>query len=254
MDKWKTITRWALFFEDSVLPFLLLYFTITNILFFVIFRQPICQDFQELFKGIDNIRQISFLLDFNTRIISTLFNLVVLLTLIRRKKQAQSFENIKELAIPLATIFFYLAYNIIPLLPKNLDNYLLPPSAMPVVFSIGHFFIFSGLLIATISTLNLNHSFAVFIEARGVVTKGMYSVTRHPIYLGHLLKTIGACLLNFFSSYFFLSFLFICLLIYRSLLEEKKMLKHCPEYAEYKRKTPSLFLQLFFLDRKTILK
>ena len=250
-EQWQKISRWALFFEEKVWPIFLLYFSATNMMFLVVFRKAIWEDFRELFGGgVNDISKITFLLDFNIRIIAIAFNLIVLLALLTRKKQPQTFKNAKELLVPLATVFFYFAYNLMPLFPKDLDSYLLPIAIMPVTFMLGNLFILSGLVISAIAVFNLRNSFAIFVETRGIVDKGIYGISRHPIYLGYLVKTIGACLLNFFTGYFVLSFLFLGLLIYRSLLEEQKMLKYCPEYHEYRRKTPSLFLQCFFLDRR----
>ena len=249
--KWQAITRWALFFEEICLPIILLYFTTTSVIFLAVFRNLIWANFQELFSGgISDVSQISFLLDFNIRIIAIFFNLVTLLILFIRKKQPQAFDNAKELLVPLITIFFYFAYNLIPLFPKDLNGYLLPVAVLPAAFVVGNLLILIGMSISTVAILNLRDSFAVFVESRGVVSTGLYSFSRHPIYLGYLIKAAGACLLNFFPGYFFLSSLFVCLLIYRTVLEEKKLLKHCPGYAEYKLRTPSLFLKLFFLDRK----
>jgi len=97
-----------------------------------------------------------------------------------------------------------------------------------------------GALVSCIATYHLRYSYAVFVQLRDIMTKGLYRWVRHPIYLGYTLSTIGfifvlprlSCIIVFLLSFM--------ITVYRAKLEERKLLAS-PEYREYARKTPFLF-------------
>jgi protein-S-isoprenylcysteine O-methyltransferase Ste14 len=70
-----------------------------------------------------------------------------------------------------------------------------------------------------------------------LITKGIYSTIRHPMYLGFILWLIGAPI--FYGSLFLLilSFLFIANILFWRYLEEKELAERFPTYLDYKRKT-----------------
>jgi protein-S-isoprenylcysteine O-methyltransferase Ste14 len=70
-----------------------------------------------------------------------------------------------------------------------------------------------------------------------LITKGIYSVTRHPMYVGFILWLIGLPL--FFGAVFslMLSFIFILNILFWRHLEEIELAKRFTSYAEYKKKT-----------------
>ncbi|HLF34395.1 MAG TPA: methyltransferase [Cyclobacteriaceae bacterium] len=70
-----------------------------------------------------------------------------------------------------------------------------------------------------------------------LITRGIYSKIRHPMYLGFIMWLIG--LPVFFESLFsmFLSILFISNVLFWRHLEEMELLKRFPEYREYKKST-----------------
>lgn len=70
-----------------------------------------------------------------------------------------------------------------------------------------------------------------------LVTKGIYSRLRHPMYLGQLLMAVG---LPFFARGLVtlcLSSVWIAQLLYWRGLEEKELLARYPEYADYRKRT-----------------
>lgn len=97
-----------------------------------------------------------------------------------------------------------------------------------------------GAMISLIATYELRHSYAVFVQLRDIITRGIYRYVRHPIYFGYILSTVGFLLAVPRLSYTLLFLISLGLTIYRARLEEKKLMTS-PEYQEYARKTPFLF-------------
>ena len=70
-----------------------------------------------------------------------------------------------------------------------------------------------------------------------LITKGIYSKIRHPMYLGFILWSIGFPVYFGAGFSFFLSFLFIANILFWRYLEEIELDKRFPGYKEYKVKT-----------------
>jgi protein-S-isoprenylcysteine O-methyltransferase Ste14 len=70
-----------------------------------------------------------------------------------------------------------------------------------------------------------------------LITSGIYSKIRHPMYLGFILWLIGFPV--FFGALFsfFLSILFIMNILFWKYLEEKELEKRFPAYLQYKKTT-----------------
>jgi protein-S-isoprenylcysteine O-methyltransferase Ste14 len=70
-----------------------------------------------------------------------------------------------------------------------------------------------------------------------LITKGIYSKIRHPMYFGFILWLIGFPI--FFGALFscILSFLFIVNVLFWRYLEEKELEKRFPSYPDYKKTT-----------------
>jgi protein-S-isoprenylcysteine O-methyltransferase Ste14 len=70
-----------------------------------------------------------------------------------------------------------------------------------------------------------------------LITKGIYSRIRHPMYLGFILWLIGSPV--FFGGVFsfLLCFLFLGNILYWRYLEEKELLERFPEYRAYRETT-----------------
>jgi len=70
-----------------------------------------------------------------------------------------------------------------------------------------------------------------------LITKGIYSKIRHPMYFGFILWSIGFPV--FFGAFFsfILSFLFTGNILYWRYLEEKELLERFPAYKEYRKTT-----------------
>lgn len=70
-----------------------------------------------------------------------------------------------------------------------------------------------------------------------LITKGIYSKIRHPMYTGFILWLTGFPIFSGALFSFILSFLFIANVLYWRYLEEKELEKRFPDYEAYKKKT-----------------
>ena len=70
-----------------------------------------------------------------------------------------------------------------------------------------------------------------------LITKGIYSKIRHPMYLGFILWSIGFPVYFGAGFSFMLSFVFIANILFWRFLEEIELDKRFPGYKEYKVKT-----------------
>ncbi len=77
-----------------------------------------------------------------------------------------------------------------------------------------------------------------------LVTKGLYSRVRHPIYFGLLLASIGVVLDAGPWPQFAIFLLLLVLLNIKASFEEELLAKRYPEYREYAKKTPRFFPRL----------
>jgi len=107
----------------------------------------------------------------------------------------------------------------------------------------------SGILICAIGFLarlkafnDLKKSYNVSKEkmSNRVITNGIYSHVRHPLYLGTMLVYLGFCLIIFSKAGMALYFIFLIPLFLARIIEEEKEFAENMEYQEYKKKTSRL--------------
>jgi len=70
-----------------------------------------------------------------------------------------------------------------------------------------------------------------------LITKGIYSKIRHPMYLSFILWLIGFSIFNEAFISFIFSFLLISNILYWRYLEEKELEKRYSAYKDYKKRT-----------------
>jgi protein-S-isoprenylcysteine O-methyltransferase Ste14 len=70
-----------------------------------------------------------------------------------------------------------------------------------------------------------------------LITKGIYSKLRHPMYTGFILWLLGSPLFYGALFPFILSIIFVANVLYWRYLEEKELEKRFPAYADYKKTT-----------------
>jgi protein-S-isoprenylcysteine O-methyltransferase Ste14 len=96
--------------------------------------------------------------------------------------------------------------------------------------------------------LDLKHGFSTRIEMhekQKLVTTGIYTMIRHPMYLAIILLLAGACImLKALYSWIFVVINFYTLQI-RIKKEEEFLMANFPEYPEYMKKTYKLFPFLY---------
>ncbi len=84
----------------------------------------------------------------------------------------------------------------------------------------------------------------VMVEARTVVTSGVYRYIRHPIYLGGILASFGAVSIRCHPIPLTI---YCCVLVgevYRARREERKLRLFCPEYLPYQQRVPMFGIRL----------
>lgn len=84
--------------------------------------------------------------------------------------------------------------------------------------------------------VNLGLSLTVLPEARELKTKGIYSISRHPLYTAYMLINILNVFVN--QSLIYIPMMIACNILQylRAKSEEKILIEHFPEYIEYKKK------------------
>ena len=119
--------------------------------------------------------------------------------------------------------------------PFALENYSFKPVGRPIV---NYEPIYSGLMIlGTIliiwGVLYLRRSFSIMAEVRSLTTTGIYRISRHPMYLGSILSSLGILLARFHVINVFIFLIFCSFQVYRAFLEEKKIMSAFPDYRRY---------------------
>ena len=89
-------------------------------------------------------------------------------------------------------------------------------------------FYFSGLI-------TLGYNLTVLPEANSLNTKGIYSISRHPLYLCYIVWFVLQNLLFQTWIMVFVSIIQIAALVLRAKYEEKILEKNFPEYKEYRK-------------------
>ncbi|MGA8707770.1 MAG: isoprenylcysteine carboxylmethyltransferase family protein [Steroidobacteraceae bacterium] len=102
-----------------------------------------------------------------------------------------------------------------------------------------------GMAISLTGLLSLNHSFGLVAANRGVKSRGLYRIVRHPIYAGYFLS-FGAFLLQNITLFNFLIYgVFVALELLRIKAEER-VLSRDLGYAHYARRTRWRVLPLIY--------
>jgi protein-S-isoprenylcysteine O-methyltransferase Ste14 len=91
----------------------------------------------------------------------------------------------------------------------------------------------AGIALFVVSHLGLKG----FRGGRGLVTGGIYSKIRNPMYLGFIIWLVGFPVYTRSLVTLLTSVLWISFILYWKVLEERKLQKEFDEYSEYKKKT-----------------
>ncbi len=153
--------------------------------------------------------------------------------LLKRRMKFKEKEAQQILIIKLANIFFFIGF----LIPGF--DYRFGWSNVPVFLVVlSNLVIFAGiLLIFFVYKENSYTSRIIHVEKRQkVVTTGPYSIIRHPMYLGVIMMfiSIPTALGSYWALLFFIPV--IALIFFRTLNEEKVLLRDLKGYAKYMQK------------------
>jgi len=89
-----------------------------------------------------------------------------------------------------------------------------------------------------LARINLGAAFTVRPEATRLVTTGLYSKIKHPIYLFSTLSYLSLLLIYHSKFLYFIGGLIVAIQIYRALIENKKLKEaFSVEYNKYEQKT-----------------
>ena len=98
-----------------------------------------------------------------------------------------------------------------------------------------------GIIISTIGLVSLRKSFSITPEVRDLVVSGVYSVIRHPMYLGSFISLAGIVLVRLSIFSLLIYIVWIIIQVWRSRLEEQLLIAEYPDYKEYVKKTSAFF-------------
>lgn len=155
------------------------------------------------------------------------FIIAILLTYSSFKKPIKIDESYKSLFISfLGTNIYVIASWFINF--KNPDpnsNILYIATVLQLVIQVFYLF----------ALVNLGLSLTVLPEARELKTKGIYSISRHPLYASYMIINLLNIFIN--QSLIYLPMCIICnfLQYLRAKSEEKVLLETFPEYEDYKK-------------------
>lgn len=110
----------------------------------------------------------------------------------------------------------------------------LPPThSVPSLKSLSILLVIGGTLLIISGILFLRKSFSIMTEVRKPVFSGIYRITRHPMYVGSMMTTLGALFQNYGWLNCFLFILFCICQVYRAMREENKIMTIYSEYRTY---------------------
>jgi protein-S-isoprenylcysteine O-methyltransferase Ste14 len=230
----------AVYIESYLFPALFLYFVYDKLRFFRLHAPEFGPAFHKLMAGALDVPLEQLAIGAIANFFMVVLDVTIIYGLVVRRNLKRGPQGFQEVFIPLLGTFFYLAYNFVEYLPAPMNALLIPQKFLAVSAIFGTVLNTGGALVSSIATYHLRYSYAVFVQLRDIMTKGLYRWVRHPIYLGYTLSTIGfifvlprlSCIIVFLLSFM--------ITVYRAKLEERKLLAS-PEYQEYARKTPFLF-------------
>ena len=220
----------------SLIAFLLAYNNIRKII-------PNWANILNIFKSLSSleVNQVPFISQMIVTAILAFVNTFVGFLLIIRKKPLQKPKGFLEIVIPTISTYFWITYNAIPYIPKELNFYLVPMNTLLFFSFTGSIIVIAGCVISAIAVFNLRRSFSVIIQVRNIVKHGLYRYVRHPMYFGYVITAVGLSMTSPQFFFIFLTLIHVILLFFRAYLEEKKLAAYSKGYRKYMKNTPFLF-------------
>ena len=105
-------------------------------------------------------------------------------------------------------------------------------------FILGSIITLTGIVIWTWARINIRKSFSILPKAKKLVTTGIYSKIRHPVYVGCILTFLGLSIITNYLLVWISLFLIILMQTLRAKKEEETLIKKFGKrYLAYKKKT-----------------
>jgi protein-S-isoprenylcysteine O-methyltransferase Ste14 len=111
---------------------------------------------------------------------------------------------------------------------------LLPPQQLSAtLYLVSLLLMIGGTAFAVRAVLVLGRSISIMPEARRLITRGPYTLIRHPLYLGEMIATAGLALQYFVPLSLLLLGLHCIFQFERMRYEERVLVQAFPEYTDY---------------------
>ncbi len=149
-----------------------------------------------------------------------LFNSLIITCLLARRRAVKVTDSVTNWLLAMLV-------QLIPLLLRPIGSV----SGLLVVVSAGGQL--AGLAIMVASLLVLNRSFGILAANRGITTRGLYALVRHPLYTGEMVFFIAFLTANWSFQNAYLVGVLILIQVVRSTQEETLLLQD-QHYAKYR--------------------
>ncbi len=131
---------------------------------------------------------------------TVMFTLVVLIVIARAIVARQSILGKPSVPIPFFILGKSLGFICVLFLPLRALNVGIGRIYSPLlaIDIVALFIMFAGIFIVILSAIQLNRNLIFGLstsDSHGLQTKGIFSVSRHPFYMGFLLVVVSSCLL-----------------------------------------------------------
>jgi len=186
-------------------------------------------------------------------VIAILFDALVFASYLMRSEPQQKARGFAETVYPLMTVLLpVIGFTLLTIpavraaLPQFnvagwMWEYQLSP-LFPILLDVTGLTI--GLIGAGLSMIalwSLRRSFSLMSEVRELVSNGLYSRIRHPLYMAEIIHIFGVAILSGTPVGLALFAIALVMQVIRAKIEERKFLAAVPEYAAFKARTGFLW-------------
>ena len=121
-----------------------------------------------------------------------------------------------------------------------------------LIFLIGGILLsINGLIISLKAFIDLGNNLTPLpypMKESILIINNSYKHSRHPLYKGLILISLGVCIASLSISHLFLFISLSILLKHKALKEEERLIKKFPEYKNYMKKIPAITKNIKYFD------